>query len=179
MQKVLSVLMAALVLVPLVPPPARAQGMQDELAGRAPACFADAVRNLEKGKPVTLYRAGREPLVGQFDSVSPDFARIALTPVGETDAGSLEYPLGDVIALEYKDRGHLDATSMVGGLLIGAILGATVGVIAGSGQRSQGMLDFGEAGIVMGCTAGGAVVGLMIGAALSASGQVRRIECKE
>jgi hypothetical protein len=179
MRKVLSILMAALVLVPLTPPPARAQGMQDELAGRAPGCFGDAVRNLQKGKQVTLYRPGREPVVGRFDSVSPDLARIAVSSVGEKGSGSLEYPLGDVIALEYRDRGHLSAASMVGGLFIGAILGAVIGGIAGNGHHSQGMMDFGEEGIVMGCTAGGAVVGLMIGAAVPSAGQVHRFECRE
>jgi hypothetical protein len=186
MRKVLAVVMAALMLGPMVPPPARAQAMKDELAGRAPECFNDLARKLEKGKQVTLRRSGQEPVTGRFECWSADSSRLVLQVQGDATVNTCEFPLGEISSIEYREHGRANAGAVLGGFLIGAIVGAGVGTLAADNYNKthghsifDGGSMFGALGAWAAWTGGGALLGMFTGAALSAKNHTRTIECGE
>jgi hypothetical protein len=179
MRKILSVLMAALVLLPTLPRPAQSQPMAAELAGSAPGCFDDAVRGLEPGRRVTVHRAGQEPVTGLFDSLNPDSTRIVMRVPAEEHAQVFECPLREIRALEYHEKGHLNAGWILAGLVMGVAVGAAAAALVSDSHHDEGFLDFGTMGLEIGCVAGGAGVGLMLGTGIPLSGHNRRVECEE
>ena len=175
MRKLLSIATAVLVLVPMVPAPARAWTTQDELAGRAPDCFGDAVRSLAPGSLVTLHRSGQQPVRGLFESVSLDSTRIALHVLDGPAAGSFECPLRDLTALEYQESGHLSPGWIVGGALLGTLTGLAVyGIISQTRRNHGGFVNLGDLGWIP----TGAGAGLLLGITLPMPGHTRRIECE-
>ncbi|MBI5836394.1 MAG: hypothetical protein HZB25_04030 [Candidatus Eisenbacteria bacterium] len=175
--------LALLVILLLAGAPARADRMQEELAGQAPQCFWVLADKLRTGTPVVLHRAGGDSVTGSFDSFDTGTSVIRLQPLTAVPGALREFPLGDVTRIEYREGGRLNAGTMVLGLFGGMVVGCLAGAMVGSAmsdEQPEGLFTFSPREVATAAGGGiGAVVGLLLGTALPLNHRTCYVECRD